>query len=66
MKRFKRIALIVLDSVDGIDSENNEDTVLALYDLFDSVKRRRFVDRYLGFPYDLSNVLFLTTASVDY
>lgn len=58
--------VIVLDSVDGIDEEGNEDTVLALYDLLDPAKRNRFVDRYLSFPYDLSNVLFLTTASVDY
>jgi ATP-dependent Lon protease len=58
--------VIVLDSIDGIAEEENEETVLALYDLFDSTKRNRFLDRYLGFPYDLSNVLFLTTASVDY
>jgi len=58
--------VIVLDSIDGIDEEVNDDTVLALYELLDPAKRSRFTDRYLGFPYDLSNALFLTTASVDY
>jgi ATP-dependent Lon protease len=58
--------VIVLDSIDGIDEEINDDTVLALYELLDPVKRSRFTDRYLGFPYDLSNALFLVTASVDY
>jgi ATP-dependent Lon protease len=58
--------VIVLDSIDGISEEDNQETVLALYDLLDPTKRDKFVDRYLGFPYDLSHVLFLTTASVDY
>lgn len=58
--------VLVLDGIDGLAEDGSQDAVLAISDLLDSVKRHRFVDRYLGFPLDLSRVLFVCTASVDY
>ncbi len=58
--------VIVLDGIDGLTDEEDRETVLALADLFAPDKRHRFTDRYLGFPFDLSRVLFVCTASVDY
>jgi ATP-dependent Lon protease len=58
--------IMVLDGIDGLTDEEDRDTILAINDLFDPRKRGRFVDNYLGFPFDLSRVLFVCTASVDY
>lgn len=58
--------VMVLDGIDGLTDEEDRDTILAINDLFDPRKRARFVDHYLGFPFDLSRVLFVCTASVDY
>jgi ATP-dependent Lon protease len=58
--------VMVLDGIDGLTDEEDRDTILAINDLFDPRKRSRFVDRYFGFPFDLSRVLFVCTASVDY
>jgi ATP-dependent Lon protease len=58
--------VLVLDGIDGLTDEEDRETVLALCEVFDPRKRHRFVDRFLGFPFDLSRVLFICTASVDY
>jgi ATP-dependent Lon protease len=58
--------VMVLDGIDGLTDEDDRDTILAMNDMFNPHKSHRFVDRYLGFPFDLSRVLFVCTASVDY
>jgi len=58
--------VLVLDGVDSLAEEEDKSTVLALCDILDAAKRRRFRDRYLGFPIDLSRAVVLCTASTDY
>ena len=58
--------VVVLDGIDGLNEEEGRETVQALSELLDPGKRHQFVDRYLGFPFDISRVLFVCTASVDY
>jgi len=58
--------VLVLDGLDGLAEEEDRETILAVHDVLDAAKRRRFVDRYLGFPFDLSRAIIVCTASVDY
>lgn len=58
--------VMVLDGIDGLNDEEDRDTILAITDLFNPHRSHRFVDRYFGFPFDMSRVLFICTASVDY
>ncbi len=58
--------VMVLDGIDGLSDDEDRGTILELSALFDPDKRHRFIDRYLGFPFDLSRVIFICTASVDY
>lgn len=51
-----------IDKASGIESLRN-DIYSALLEILDPVQNRSFVDKYINYPVDLSNVFFITTAN---
>ncbi len=55
--------VILLDEIDRVAVEHRVDIMGVLVELLDPAQNQAFVDYYLDFPYDLSQVLFIATAN---
>lgn len=55
--------VILLDEIDRVAEEHRTDLMGVLVELLDPAQNQAFADHYLDFPYDLSQVLFITTAN---
>jgi ATP-dependent Lon protease len=55
--------LILLDEVDKVGADWRGDPASALLEVLDKEQNSTFEDHYLGFPYDLSQVMFVCTAN---
>lgn len=55
--------VILLDEIDRVAVETKVDIMGVLVELLDPAQNQSFMDHYLDFPYDLSQVLFIATAN---
>lgn len=55
--------VILLDEIDRVGAEERADIMGVLVELLDPTQNNRFLDHYLDYPLDLSQVLFVATAN---
>jgi len=67
MKALRRVQtknpVVLLDEIDRVSTEAREDVAGVLVELLDPEQNSAFVDHYVDYPFDLSEVLFVATAN---
>lgn len=58
-----RNPVILLDEIDRVVDSTRADIMGVLVELLDPEQNSQFVDHFIDYPFDLSDVLFLTTAN---